>query len=350
MKAQQLQAHRQTEAQVARISKQILAVYDGVRKDIVAELEKLYARTLSGVKPADYYNVAIQAERLKKFMKQIDIMYAKASVKAGALTAESSALSMQNAYYKNQFVMDFFTPIAGIDLTFTAIPPELVNLSVTGNIERWTALKAELDDKFGDIVDYIPKSGDTLSALLLDNRQLEIVKINRAITSGLLKGDGYVKTAGAVSQVIGTATKTEASGAMASALRIVRTESNRTYNAGAYANTQAVVDQGVEIQRIWVATLDSDTRGLHQSLDGQTVGPDEPFESGGNEAMYPGGFGIASQDIHCRCEVIDAVDGIPPEARIGINQDGDHDIFDWQKYPEWAESQGLKESKSGKWG
>ena len=354
MKAQQLQARRQTEAQAASISRQIIAVYEGVRADILEELERLYARTLSGVKPADYYNVAIQAERLKKFLVQIDVMYAKASIKAGALTAESSALSMQNAYYKNQFVMDFFTPIAGIDLTFTAIPSELVQLSITGNIERWQALelkiRRDIQAKFGKVVEYVPKSGETLSALLLDNRRREIVKINRAITSGLLRGDGYADTASDVKKIIGTVSRKETTGAMASALRIVRTESNRTYNAGAFANTQAVADQDVKIERIWVATLDADTRGLHQSLDGQRVGVDEPFMSGGNEAMYPGGFGIASQDISCRCEVIDAVDGVPPEARLGINQDGDHEVFDWQTYPEWAESQGLTQSKSGKWG
>lgn len=331
-----------------------MAVYEGVRKDIVSEIERLYARTLSGVKPADYYNVAIQSERLKKFLVQIDVMYAKASVKAGALTVESSALSMKNAYYKNQFVLDFFTPIAGIDLTFTAIPPELVRLSVTGNIERWRDLELKIrrriQAKYGKVVEFVPKSGDTLSALLLDNRRREIVKINRAITSGLLRGNGFRETAKDVKKIIGTVSRAESTGAMASALRIVRTESNRTYNAGAFANAQAVADQGVKIERIWVATLDADTRDRHQALDGQKVGVDEPFKSGGGEAMYPGGFGVASQDLNCRCTVSDVIDGVPPEARLGISKDGDHEVFDWTKYPQWAKAQGLEQSKSGKWG
>ena len=36
-------------------------------------------------------------------------------------------------------------------------------------------------------------------------------------------------------------------------------------------------------------------------LDGQVRELEEPFEVAGHIAMYPGGFGIASEDIHCRC-------------------------------------------------
>ena len=52
----------------------------------------------------------------------------------------------------------------------------------------------------------------------------------------------------------------------------------------------------------WDATLDSKTRPEHQFLDGQLVDVDKPFkDSEGNEAMFPGGFGVASLDINCRC-------------------------------------------------
>lgn len=30
----------------------------------------------------------------------------------------------------------------------------------------------------------------------------------------------------------------------------------------------------------------------------------KPFEVNDRKAMYPGGFGIASEDIHCRCALL----------------------------------------------
>ena len=39
-------------------------------------------------------------------------------------------------------------------------------------------------------------------------------------------------------------------------------------------------------------------------LDGQTRELEEPFEVAGRKAMYPSGFGIASEDIHCRCALL----------------------------------------------
>ena len=53
--------------------------------------------------------------------------------------------------------------------------------------------------------------------------------------------------------------------------------------------------------RQWASTLDSRTREEHQKLDGQSRELDEPFDVNGCKAMYPGGFGIASEDINCRC-------------------------------------------------
>jgi len=355
MQIQILQARNQTERQLAVITREILASYEDARKDINREIQKLFSRTLEGVSPDDYYNVAIQGERLKSLQAQIDTLYVNASVKAGRKTVSASTLAMDNAYYKNQYIAEHFAPVAGVDLSFTAMPPELLELSVTGNIDRWNALEADLKKgiqaKYGNIQEYVPKSGSTLSALLVTNRRAEVLKINRAISSGLLQGKGYRDIARAVSKVIGSVSKDGAKGAMASALRIVRTESNRTYNDGAYAEAQVAADAGLEVKRIWNAALDKKTRPQSISMDGQTVGKDEPFTyPDGSTSMKPGNSGNPAYDINERCTVINAVDGIPPKARLGVNPaTGEYEVFDWQSYPEWAESNGLKELPNGRW-
>ena len=359
MQIQQKQARNQTKAQVAALTREILDAYNDARKVILADIQGIYAKVLTGIKPDDYYNTIIKFDRLNKLLAEIDKQYIAHSVKAGRMTAEASRLAMSNAYYKNEFVLTWFSPTVGIDLNFTPLPPALVELSVTGNLTKWQELGTKVQQRItadmGKVSAYVPQSG-TLSSMLVNNRTAEVLKINRSITSGLLQGKGFRETARDVSRVIGSVTRKESTGAMASAIRIVRTESNRTYNAGAFANTQAVADQGIDVQRTILAVLDFSTRPQSQTVDGQTVGADEPFiypEVG--EVMYPGNSGLAKFDINDRETVIDVVDGIPPSARLGVDADpnsptfGKDKVFDWTTYPDWAKSQGLTQSPSGRW-
>lgn len=350
MQIQQKQVRSQTEAQIAALSREIIGVYDAARKSILEDLGKVYVQILSGVAPEDYYNTIIKYNRLNKLLTEVNKQYLAYSVKAGSMTVESSRVAMTNAYYKNQFVESWFTPNVGINLNFTPIPAALVELSVTGNLVNWqsigTKAQARIEKTFGTINPYVPKEGTMLS-ILTENRKKEALKISRTISSGLLQGKSYNQTATDIKGIIGKRTSEGFTGAKANALRIVRTESNRTYNAGSFANSQAVSKQGVRMMRIWVAVHDLNTRDRHQALDGQKVEVDKPFHSAGAETMFPGGFGIASQDIHCRCSTIDAVNGIPPSTRLGRNADGEYEVFDWQNYPEWEKKNGLKQLKSG---
>ena len=345
MQVQQSQARNRTEAQVAALTREILAVYDDARRSINKELQRVYATILSGVKPEDYYNTILKYDRLNKLKTEINRLYMQESVKAGRMTLSASRTAMEESFYQNQYVLQWFTPRAGVDLSFAIIPQELVQVSVTGNLASWeklsAAVKQRIQDTYGSINAYVPEAG-SITQLLANNRRDEILKINRAISSGLLRGQSYRGTARDVARVIGTVTPTKSSGAKGSALRVVRTESNRTYNAGAFANTQQAVDQGVEIRRVWLATLDSRTRDTHASLDGQSVAPDKPFTSAGESSMFPGDFPSAGQNINCRCTVIDAVDGVPPQVRRGVNPvTGEREVFDWTTYQEWAKANGV---------
>jgi hypothetical protein len=354
MQIQQKQARNQTERQVSALTREILGVYDDARRAINAELQAFYVHVLSGIDPKDYYNEATKLDRLNKLLAEIDKQYVAESVKAGTMTAESSRLAMSNAYYKNQFTLTWFTPNVAVGLDFTLLPPELVQLSVTGNLANWEKLsasvKSRIQNTFGSITDYIPKEG-TLSSILANNRRSEVLKINRAISSGLLQGNSYQKTARSVSSIIGKVTPERSTGVKASALRIVRTESNRTYNAGAFANTNAAASQGVNVMRTILSVLDSRSRPQSIAIDDQTVGPNEPFTyPGGVKVMFPGTSGNPAWDINDRETVIDTIDGVKPQARTGVNPNtGETEVFGWQSYPEWAKANGLTERPSGRW-
>jgi hypothetical protein len=55
----------------------------------------------------------------------------------------------------------------------------------------------------------------------------------------------------------------------------------------------------------WDSTVDARTRSTHVGLDGQLREIEQPFKSPtGATAMYPGGFGVAGEDINCRCVML----------------------------------------------
>lgn len=85
---------------------------------------------------------------------------------------------------------------------------------------------------------------------------------------------------------------------------IARTEIAGASNFGAF---EGMVQAGVE-QKEWLATDDGDVRESHQALDGQIVNVDEPFVTeDGEEAMFPGDFGVPEEDINCRCGVLPVI-------------------------------------------
>lgn len=90
------------------------------------------------------------------------------------------------------------------------------------------------------------------------------------------------------------------------ACTIARTEGHRVTEEARLDCMKDSVEKGADIVKQWDSTLDDITRGTHRELDGQIRSVDEPFEipSSGAKAMYPGGFGIAKEDINCRCATL----------------------------------------------
>lgn len=88
------------------------------------------------------------------------------------------------------------------------------------------------------------------------------------------------------------------------AIRIARTEGHRVQQEAAYHAQQRAKEAGADIVKQWDSTMDGRTRSDHRMLDGQIRELDEPFEVNGHKAMYPGNFGVAKEDINCRCVVL----------------------------------------------
>lgn len=84
---------------------------------------------------------------------------------------------------------------------------------------------------------------------------------------------------------------------------IARTEGHRVSQIATYEVQKEAKSAGCRVVKQWDATMDSRTRKTHAKLDGQIREIEDYFEIEGTDmkALYPGGFGVAGQDINCRC-------------------------------------------------
>lgn len=129
-------------------------------------------------------------------------------------------------------------------------------------------------------------------------------RVRNNISRGIAQGSSYAEIARNIERgMIGDYSKVRG-GALYDAYRIARTEGHRITNAATYDAQTKAKEKGADVVKQWDSTMDRRTRKHHTELDGQLRELDEPFEVAGRKAMYPGGFGVASEDINCRCAVL----------------------------------------------
>lgn len=129
-------------------------------------------------------------------------------------------------------------------------------------------------------------------------------QITAQVTSGILQGESIQHLADRLQNNIPNMNRN-------SAIRAARTAVTGAQNAGRQDSYDAAVKMGIELEKRWLATLDSRTRHDHATADGQTVAEDKPFIVGGYELMYPGdSSGPGHLIYNCRCTMIAQVKGV----------------------------------------
>lgn len=171
----------------------------------------------------------------------------------------------------------------GIPLIFPIDQDQVVKAS-----QHDTKLSKSLYDSLGEDVSLLKK------------------RIQGNISRGIAQGSSYADIARNVaSAMVGDYSKMRG-GALGKAYTIARTEGNRITNTAIYDAQKKAKEKGADSLRQWSAALDKRTRPHHAQLDGQLRKLDEPFEVAGIKAMFPGDFGIAAEDVNCRCRVTSA--------------------------------------------
>lgn len=141
----------------------------------------------------------------------------------------------------------------------------------------------------------VSSDGIKLSDKLYSNT-MNLARISREeISRGLATGASYIDIARTLEN------RSEAS--YKQSKRIVSTEAHRIQEEVQFKTLHKAKDKGADVVKQWDSTLDRKTRSTHIELDGQLREIDQPFKipSTGATAQYPGAFGIAKEDINCRC-------------------------------------------------
>jgi len=148
--------------------------------------------------------------------------------------------------------------------------------------------------------------------------------VRNAIVQSLMKGEGVPKAAERLLDTVGSyyqredikdwveKTEKEISKEIARKNRIAsqrdaRTMLNAAEQGGKLAEYEELAEEGVDIEKGWMATLDERTRDSHAEMDMEFVGVDDEFSNGLEYPCDPAG---APEEVYnCRCTLISKIDG-----------------------------------------
>lgn len=124
-----------------------------------------------------------------------------------------------------------------------------------------------------------------------------IYDVNQEIARGVSMSASYIDIARQIDKKFGIS--------QSRALTIARTEGHRVRIQSTYDAQVKAKDNGADVVKQWDATQDGKTRPNHKLLDGQIQEVYDDFVlPNGQTAQYPSGFGIAKEDINCRCALL----------------------------------------------
>lgn len=280
--------------------KEILQKQTNSEQQVIYRLRDSYQFALEAVKEKiqvlqakdQTQAVIYQLKYQRALQKELEDIYSKMS---------SNWYSDINSYLQDCYEDSFYS-------TMYALHQEGIPIVIPFNQQEMAQIAARSD--------YM---GFRLSQRLYSNVAEQARVSRQEITKGIAMNSSYADIARSVSK------RSEAS--LYQAVRITRTEGHRIHEEVKFKTINQVKDNGADVVKQWDASIDRRTRRSHAALDGQLREIDQPFKSplNGHTTMYPGGFGIAGEDINCRCVVLQrarwALDKSEVEKYVG-NLDG----------------------------
>ena len=134
-------------------------------------------------------------------------------------------------------------------------------------------------------------------AKIVKSKQWNTPKLRSALTHAIVQGDSIPKLTKEVEKVCVSN--------RAIATRNARTMMTGARNAGTLAAYVRAGQNGMHIQKQWMAALDERTRASHRHLDGEIKAVSEPFSNG---LQHPGDTSGRPEEVYnCRCTMVPIV-------------------------------------------
>ena len=151
--------------------------------------------------------------------------------------------------------------------------------------------------------------------------------LSNAVTQAIIQGDSIPKLARRVAMQTGESN-------MKAMMRYARTAMTGAQNGGRMDSLHRAKGMGIQVKKVWLATLDSRTRDSHQHLDGKTAEVDDKFPNG---LLYPGDLGGPPGEIwNCRCTLTYDYEGFPADPTNNDRRDNETgQLVKDMTYDEW---------------
>ena len=272
------------------------------------EAEKRMNRILGQlVKEAERENAKAIGRLLKKLREEMGQMYEKYE-KGGTLTyaemAKFNRLEKVFADIKEHTILTYDDIFKNIERALIDIYKEgyyLTAWKVREESQKAFMQSAVSEEVVKRTVEN-PISGLTLSDTLEKKRTEIEYAIRQTVNRGLIEGATYATMAKALKERLDNDN--------AKAVRIVRTEAHRVMEQGRQDSRDYADAHGIVTMKEWLSGADERVRDTHRRLNGTKKRNNEYFEASGGKALVPGGFGIAKEDINCRCITITSVESV----------------------------------------
>ena len=281
-------AHLATDKKLEEMEKRLSAIYSRAEKEIQKTADEYFARFAKQdeAKRKLLEQGKITDDEYKKWRKG-KVMYGKRFTEMKEqcakqlLNVNQTATAYINGELPEVYAINYNALASSVDgvggYSFTLVDADTVrNLAVTD--------KSLLPYKKLDPAKDIPWN---------------MKKINAETLQGILQGESMDKIAKRLRNVQ-KMNKTQA-------IRSARTIVTGAENKGRQDSYARAEDDGIILERTWLATNDSRTRHSHAVLDGETKPIDTPFSNG---LMYPGDPRGRPEEVwNCRCSVAAVVKG-----------------------------------------
>ena len=284
-------AHYQTDLKLEEMEKRLSAIYSRAEKEIQKTADKYFSKfdKQDEAKRKLLEQGKITEEEYKKWRKG-KVMYGKRFTEMKEqcakqlLNVNQTALAYVNDELPEVYAINYNALSGAVDgvgdYSFTLVDADTVrNLAVTD-----TSL---LPYKELDPAKDIPWN---------------MKKINAETLQGILQGESMDKIAKRLRNVQ-EMNRTQA-------IRSARTIVTGAENKGRIDSYKRAEEDGIILEKQWLAAIDSRTRHWHADLNGKTAPIDEPFHNDFGDIMYPGDPHAHPANVYnCRCTLVTKIKG-----------------------------------------